>query len=76
MIRPNKNIPTAILLMLISMTANAQSSLGGGSGPPAPQGGTIPPGLPIDDGLIILFVVAFVYGVYIILKHSKKQREA
>ncbi|MBA6153904.1 hypothetical protein H3Z82_14310 [Gelidibacter gilvus] len=62
--------------MLISITGFAQDSAGGGSGPPTPQGGTPPPGLPIDDGLIILLAVALIYGIYIILKHSKKQTEA
>lgn len=75
MIRPNKNIPTALFVLLISAVGVAQD-VGGGSGPPPPQGGPTPPGLPIDNGLVILFVAAVVYGVYIILKSSKKKTQA
>jgi len=53
----------------------AQNSAGGGEGPPQPQGGPGPPGFPIDDSLIVLFVAAFVYGIYMVLKHSKKHSQ-
>lgn len=78
MIKPNKKILTSILLMFVSIVGNAQVSVGGGDGPPhpVPQGGPGPPGLPIDDGLIILFVAALIYGIYIIVKYSKKHTQA
>ncbi|RXJ52904.1 hypothetical protein ESZ48_01215 [Gelidibacter gilvus] len=65
-----------MLLILISIPGVAQNSAGGGSGPPPPQGATPPPGLPIDDGLIVLFVAALIYGIYIIVKYSKKHTQA
>ncbi len=37
--------------------------------PPAPPP---PPGLPIDDGLVALFMVALIYGVYKINQISKR----
>ncbi|MBO3096887.1 hypothetical protein [Gelidibacter pelagius] len=76
MIKPNLKTTASILLMLISIASFSQDSAGGGQGPPTPQGGTVPPGLPIDNGLIILFVAALIYGIYIILKYSKKQAQA
>ena len=75
MIKLYKKITASILLMFISISGIAQVSHGGGEGPPPPQGGPIPVGLPIDDGLIILFVAAFVYGIYMILKYSKKHSQ-
>ncbi len=44
---------------------------------PKPQvmnSGTPPPpdGLPIDNGLIILFAIAIIYGIYKVLQHTKK----
>lgn len=58
------------------MVGSAQNPSGGGQGPPPPQGGPPPPpGMPIDNGLMILFVVALIYGVYRIIKHSKKSSQ-
>ncbi|WP_223266323.1 hypothetical protein [Gelidibacter gilvus] len=76
MIKPNLKTTAIILLILISIPGVAQNSAGGGSGPPPPQGATPPPGLPIDDGLIVLFVAALIYGIYIIVKYSKKHTQA
>ncbi len=33
---------------------------------PARPGGPGPPGLPIDNGLIILFIIAIIYGIFIL----------
>lgn len=76
MSQPNKRILSSVLLLLICVVGTAQESVGGGSGPPPPQGAAPPPGLPIDGGLIILFIVALLYGVYRVLKHSKKSTQA
>ena len=43
-----------------------------GSTPPPPRPPP-PPGLPIDSGIIVLFVVGLVYGIYIAHKLSKKR---
>ncbi|WP_231743076.1 PID-CTERM protein-sorting domain-containing protein [Winogradskyella endarachnes] len=37
--------------------------------PPAPPP---PPGLPIDTGIIVLFIVALIYGAYKIYNMPKK----
>lgn len=42
-----------------------------GSGPPPPSGPTPPP-LPIDGGVIVLFIAALVYGIYKVNKISKR----
>lgn len=42
---------------------------GGAPPPPMPPP---PPGLPIDNGIILLFVVGLVYGVYKTHKNSKQ----
>lgn len=75
---PKKKILTSVILLLISVVGSAQNPGGGGQGPPPPQGAPpTPPGpLPIDNGLIILLAVALIYGVYRILKHSKKPKQA
>ena len=43
-----------------------------GSTPPPPMPPPPPPGLPIDGGIIALFVVALVYGIYKVNKISKQ----
>ncbi|MBF2707448.1 hypothetical protein [Flavobacterium soyangense] len=40
----------------------------GGKKPPPP------PGLPIDDGLYMLFIIALLYGIYIIYNHHIKTK--
>ena len=75
MIVQNKKILTTTFAFFISVVcAVAQNQA-----PPQPQfatQGTPPPGLPIDDGLIFLFAVALIYGVYIVLRLSKKSTQA
>ncbi|MCK0123267.1 hypothetical protein MWU76_02530 [Gelidibacter sp. F2691] len=64
-----KNIAcTAVLFMEIAGVFGQQKPP-----PPTPQTlATPPPGLPIDNGLIILFAIAIIYGVYKIVQCSKK----
>lgn len=33
-----------------------------------------PPGLPIDDGIYIVFILALLYGIYIIYNHQLKTK--
>ena len=47
-----------------------------GPPPPVAQGAPIPPGLPIDNGLIILASAAIVFGIYRVLKFYKTQNQA
>ena len=77
MIIYNKKILASILFILISFVCMATQVVES-AGPPEPQamGGPIPPGFPIDNGLIILFVAAIIYGIYRILKFSKPQSQA
>ena len=72
MTKPKKKILTTIFLMFLGIVGYAQDNGGGGEGPPPPQGGPGPPGLPIDNGLIVLFVIALIYGIYILVKYTKK----
>ncbi|MFK7832228.1 MAG: PID-CTERM protein-sorting domain-containing protein [Winogradskyella sp.] len=61
----NKNIVTSILGFFIGFGAIAQNT------PPPPMPPP-PPGLPIDGGVIALFLAALVYGIYKTYKFSKK----
>lgn len=42
---------------------------------PPPMTPPSPPGLPIDSGLIILFVLAVIYGLIVIRRKAKKPVE-
>ena len=78
MSQPNQKFAASILLIFISISGFSQT-FGGGGQPPQPQpmgSPPPPPGFPIDNGLIILLAVALIYGVYRILKHSKKPKQA
>ncbi len=64
-----KNMLASILFFFIGFVSMAQDM----PQPPAPPP---PPGLPIDDGLVALFMVALIYGAMffigslVLLKHS------
>lgn len=75
MIVYNKKNFAAILFILINFICTATQAQ---EAPPEPQakGGPLPPGLPIDDGLIFLFIAAVIFGVYITIKLSKKSTQA
>lgn len=60
-----KNMLASILFFFIGFVSMAQDM----PQPPAPPP---PPGLPIDDGLVALFMVALIYGVYKINQISKR----
>jgi hypothetical protein len=64
-------IPPYIILIVLVLTET--SVFAGRVGPP-PPGSPPPPGVPIDSNIVILFIVALVYGVYKIydLKLNKK----
>lgn len=67
MIVQNKKIIASILFVLISFVCTAQ-----GSGVPAPAPPTPPPpGLPVDDALPVLFILALVFGIYKSFKSAK-----
>ncbi len=56
-----KNINLALISTLVSI-ASYSAPPGGGPPPPTPPP---PPGLPIDGGIMILLIIAIVYGAYI-----------
>jgi hypothetical protein len=64
-------IPPYIILIVLVLTGT--SVFAGRVGPPPPRTPG-PPGLPIDDNLLIMLIIALVYGVYKIydLKLNKK----
>jgi ABC-type antimicrobial peptide transport system permease subunit len=62
----NKNMFASIVSFFIGFVSLAQ-----GSTPPPPMPPP-PPGLPIDGGLLILFVVALLFGCYKAYKISRK----
>ncbi len=63
----NKNIYASIFFVLIGFVCEAQ--IDGTPPPPTPPP---PPGLPIDSWIIVPFIVALAYGIYINIKISRK----
>ncbi|MGV6828866.1 MAG: hypothetical protein ACWA45_05655 [Flavobacteriales bacterium] len=59
-----------LVLSFITSTAMLAQHTNAGSRPPAPNGQRGPQ-LPIDDHLFVLFIVALVYGCYIIYTKRK-----
>jgi ABC-type antimicrobial peptide transport system permease subunit len=62
----NKNMSASILFFFIGFVSMAQ---GGTPPPPMPPP---PPGLPIDGGIVVLFVVALSFGIYKAYKISRE----
>lgn len=62
----NKNMFASIVSIFIGFVSMAQ-----GSTPPPPMPPP-PPGLPIDGGIIVLFTIAFLLGIYKAYKISRK----
>ena len=63
----NKRIFASVLFVLISYACIAQ-----GSGVPPPPGPPPPPGLPVDEYVPILFIMAFYYGIKNLLKFKEQ----
>ena len=61
-----KNMLASVSLFFLGFASLAQ-----GSNPPPPAPPP-PPGLPIDGGIIALFIIALVYGAYMAYKLSKR----
>jgi len=69
------NIASVIynLIFLIQCSGGAPCCLAGTCcGDGGPCGGVLPPGGPIDDYIIFLFIAALVYGLYVIKKRQSK----
>lgn len=61
-----KYMLASILVFFVGFASMAQ-----GSGPPPPAPPP-PPGLPIDGGILVLFLLALAYGIYKSYKLSKR----
>ncbi|WP_282042113.1 hypothetical protein [Winogradskyella flava] len=61
-----KNMLASILFFFMGFVSMAQ-----GATPPPPSAPD-PPGMPIDDGAAILFIIALSFGIYKAYKTSKK----
>lgn len=35
----------------------------------------LPPGTPIDNGIILLFILALIYGLFILIRHHLKTKK-
>lgn len=62
----NKNMLASILFFFVGLVSMAQ---GGTPPPPMPPP---PPGLPIDGGIVALFIIALSFGIYKSFKISRK----
>ncbi|MDH7913792.1 hypothetical protein [Winogradskyella sp. SYSU M77433] len=62
----NKNMFASILFFFVSVASIAQVNQ---PPPPAPPP---PPFLPIDNGVVFLFIAALIYGAYKVYKISRK----
>ena len=61
-----KNMFASVLVFFVGFASMAQ---GATPPPPAPPP---PPGLPIDGGIVVLFLLALCYGIYKSYKSSHK----
>lgn len=69
-----KIVPNKINLLLLALlsTFNIYAAPpGGGPPPPTPPP---PPGVPIDNGILILLLVALLYGFYTVRKFSLQSK--
>jgi len=57
--------------MLTALTTYAAPPAGGGPPPPTPPP---PPGLPIDGSIVLLVIVAIVYGIYTLNKFKLQSK--
>lgn len=67
-----------IILVAIGLCTAVVTAFGQDQVPPPPQmrGAPPPPGMPIDNGAIILAIVALVFGIYKIIQLSKSKKRS
>ncbi|TDU43434.1 hypothetical protein BXY82_0846 [Gelidibacter sediminis] len=61
-----------ILVFTLVLFMNTVNVLSQSHEPPVPEARNAPPGLPIDNDIIILFTIAMAYGIYKLVQRSKK----
>jgi hypothetical protein len=64
-----KHIKLSLLVFLTALSTYAQQDP-----PPPPQPDIVPPGLPIDGGVALLFLVAILYGIYSLRKFNLQSK--
>lgn len=64
-----KHIKLSLLVMLTTLSTYAQHDP-----PPPPQPTIVPPGLPIDGSVAVLFLVAILYGIYSLRKFKLQSK--
>jgi len=64
-----KNMFASVLVFFVGFASMAQGTTGNVPPPPAPPN---PPGLPIDSGIVVLFILALSFGAYKAYKLSKR----
>ncbi|NUY81416.1 hypothetical protein HUK80_10950 [Flavobacterium sp. MAH-1] len=80
LLRPMKFVPKTTLaiqskaLLSLALTMVSGISLAAPNEPPPPSPGPVPPGTPIDNGVILLVICAVVFGFYKI--HQIKNKKA
>ena len=62
----------AFALFLLNSASMLSQRSGSGKGPPTPEN-RLPPGLPIDDRILVLILIGLVFGAYVAYKrfHAK-----
>jgi len=56
------------ILSLVLFVINSTTMLAQHAGPPPPAEDRRPPGLPIDEYIVLLIVIGLIYGAYIAYK--------
>jgi hypothetical protein len=73
--RPQIVIILTIVLSLVNNTVMLAQQISSDSGPPPPSGQRGPE-FPIDQGLMILLVLGFLLGIYVLTKKIKANNAA
>ena len=71
-----KTIVHRFFVLIITLLGVMSAFAAPGGGPPAPgaKKPPPPPGLPIDDNILVLFVIAILFGIYIICRYQLKAK--
>lgn len=69
-----KNIANKFLIIMICLFGVLEASATPSPPSPGARKPPPPPGLPIDENLYIVFIIALLLGIYIIYKYQLKQK--